>query len=297
VNTKSHKIDPHKIILLIMMYFALVAAVLAVFVPSVTAQDVVFTGRFFPFLSFHEASLTAGQSCTDSEWTRIRDTLKNATTPRPPRVVRQRALLRSSPPQQEESRRRLNKNCDGPYAAWGGIGCKGGQGRRRNLQSAADLAMCAADYVKWNTTISTVLVPTVSTSCQALLLNAPRTMSCLPETECDIMYLNLWSAMTNAIVPGYEKLNKTGTSFCKSQRVTFGASTNFDLGHVVFHAVGLAPLTYDVDRTDAKAPFYLHQNYGTDVRGTNFDVGNYTLSVWSDRALTNHTIRFESRPC
>jgi hypothetical protein len=100
-------------------------------------------------------------------------------------------------------------------------------------------------------------------------------------------HLNLWSATTNTTIPGFEKLSATGkASFCRSNRVTFGAQTNVDLGHVVFHAVGLPPSTYNVDRVDAKitAPTCVGP------------VGNCTLPavLWSDRALTNHTITFEA---
>jgi hypothetical protein len=76
------------------------------------------------------------------------------------------------------------------------------------------------------------LLPTLSSSCQALLDMKTRRITCFRKVECGLDHVTLWNAMNNSMVQ--DDFPWTGGVICSRDKQTFKAETNFVQGQVNF---------------------------------------------------------------
>jgi hypothetical protein len=246
-----------------------------------------------PVIVFTSAAV--GISCTDEEWNSVLQTMGNATASN-----KLRQLVRG------QRKLACPKWC-GKYCAMMGVGCApGGRRRQRKLQGSGngsgstfidgDVSACAADISSIDSALRDIT--TVSSSCRALLAGN-KTISCpdFSTTDCYIRGFSLWSTEASGTWPKLlmPKMNATGATFCKKNKVALKVETNFVVGNVTvsmwYTNSPAVPMKLDKTYKSLPAPCYIFGSeprklkdgtVGMKVEGKQLPVGWYKMTAVSD---------------
>jgi hypothetical protein len=252
----------------------------------------------------------AGKFCSSQEWSLVQAVIANATlmaTHTPPNLNenatvppgrirgRQRDLAHHQQQQQQHHPQhrqlRFCRNC-GRYCAMLGLGCVV-QGRRRRLEGSSSEHDALTDIASQETSshrrlttacdrnitaVTTALEqlrPPLSTECQNLIF-APRNISCVPTTtDCFVESFTLWNARFDTVMIS----NFSGQCFNRRTYVAVEAKTNYYLGSVRFVVTG-GPT--QLNTTDTVSPYFIMGNDPSNIFGTYFAAGSYTLTAMSE---------------
>jgi hypothetical protein len=291
----------------------------AVIVPSTVRATAVTTTtttttEYAPHVMFNEGQLDPGMHCSTAEWNLLTDALMalnnnddddDATNDDHDRHLQ--ATFSVAPPKSFSTlphssttaaapaphtiqdndthrRRSLYRRCGCSLCIFAGMGCAGQASRRqrqRNLMRRSHQRQTLNDSCPLDE-VSTVL-DTVSTlvspACAALVLS-PRTLTCRPVVDCAISQVNVWDAISNTMVHDDYPLTN-GPTLCSNQKITFEAGAHFDLGSVQF-TLRKGNSTSTKTTSEYVAPYFMHGNAGSNVYGTYFAPGNYTLVIAPD---------------
>jgi hypothetical protein len=237
-------------------------------------------------------------------------TNQNTTLP-PGRHIRGRQRdLTEQDRSQQHRQLRLCRNC-GRYCAMLGFGCVVQGRRRRRLEgSSSDDYDAVTDMVAKNPSsrrlTTTACDPNItavtaaleqlrspslllSTECQDLIF-APRNVSCVPTTtDCFVESFALWNARFDTFLFA----NFSGQCVNRRTYVSMEAKTNYYLGSVRFVVTGGPTL---LNTTDTVSPYFIMGNDPSNIFGTYFAAGNYTLTAMSENGNGfSKSINFTSR--
>jgi hypothetical protein len=287
---------------LALMLVALVAAVLA---------PVMVMAQSSLLVNFNNGRVDSNKYCPPSEWITVQQAIARVGS-----LNQRRRHLR------QQNERRLTCRYCGPLCYWPAPGCPN-RGRRRRLEESGGTTERAAAAAGGtlrqlenttavpsvaslqcnSTTIAamhaaiTALQPSLSSTCRALV--ATRTVECASvATECGILAVQLVNATSDTVL-GKDLVSDEMVHFCKTDHVTFHAVTDFFIGRVNFVVQSMSGAgTYFANRTETVEPYYMHGNMGTEIDGTYFPVGNYSLTVTSEYdPMQSKTFRFRSNRC
>lgn len=207
------------------------------------------------------------------------------------------------------------KRC-GPYCSYPGTGgCPKTSRRRRQLNgvnattttnsantTTAAPTLCVASQVQAMNAALIGVKALVSSPCKSFI--DARSVQCVPSTtNCGIIGIHLINAIGDSVnathIETYSaRHNGTILSFCKSQKVSFHAETDFFIGRVNFVIRGVGH-SFASNRTENAEPYYMYGNNGDSIDGKYFStVGNYSLTITSEYdAQNNVTVAFQTRNC